>query len=153
MFFADWKSKNLLNLNDTPHSWLSLPFKWFIWAWNLSRVSTWIPRYLKLSTSFIGSVPINNWGRFTTILLVTIINSGFAGFKDNLLRLRYSNISRNRLFTFSVSISKDVPTYTSTVSSAYSILSSLEHIRAKLLNSKSNCLLLQNLSNNSRKHI
>ena len=117
VLFMYWKSKSLHSLNDIPHRWFSLYFTWLFWTLILSCVSTWIPTL----------------GQFTTILLVTVKNSDFAGFNDILLQVNHSNISRNRLLTWSESMCKDIHAYTSTVSSAYILLPSLEHTWAKSL--------------------
>ena len=86
---------------------------------------------VNMSTEVFEAVNFLYW--MCTNNLLGAIYYFFIEFKYNLLQLHHSKISRNRLFTCSVSISKDVPTYTSTVWSAYSTLSSLEHIRAKSL--------------------
>ena len=98
-FFAAWKFKNLLNLNNTPHSWLNLLSRCLIWLLYFSRVSIKIPRYLELLIFLMWSAPIKNCGRVFIRLLVTTLNSDFERLYDNLLLLHQSGMFRNILFT------------------------------------------------------
>ena len=123
IFFAAWSFKNLLNLNDTPQSLLNSLFM-----------------YLFCVTVFLLSVHINS-KVFETFYIFNQIRTDkqlWVGFylligNNHEFHLHQSSMLRNLLITWLVSSSKRVPTYTSTVLSAYSILTSLEHMHAKSL--------------------
>ena len=115
-----------------------------------SRVALYTPRYSKFLTSLITSQSINNWVQAIRLTFVTTMNSYFEGFRKSLLQLHHSNILCKLLSTCSVTTFSDVPTDTSTVSFAYSMLLSLEHILVKSMeniskNSLMNPVLLPNL--------